>query len=162
MKVQQTSTKCTGSGSRRMLQASVTVEAAFIVPVVTMVIFGIIMLGYFLHNRIRLASVVDASAGYAAVNGLPPEEAKEHLDECLTGFFAADTVRTEVEADGTKLVFSVMIRSRIVPDGLTAFFAGRLETITYTTTVEQNNRTEIMRRLRCGEDILKLLERCSR
>lgn len=72
---------------KKSLEASYTVEAAFILPLVFALLYGIIFLGFYLHDHIAFEQIAWESAFYGAGQTQKPSEAEieEYLRERLAG-----------------------------------------------------------------------------
>lgn len=141
------------------LPASVTVEAAYVVPIVMMVVFGLIALTFRLYNRIKLIADVDRCAGFILAGKLDADEAREEAQRRLKGYFAAEPEDIEVSVTEDTVTISAGVRSTMNTNGLTLLPADIFGHITYSTKVRDHDRCLTMRRYRAGEDAMKLAKR---
>lgn len=143
----------------RELNASVTVEAAYVIPIVMMVVFGMIMLTFYLYNRIRLTVDADRCAEYILTRGLDEEEAKEEAEKWFNRYFAAEAESVEVYVSEDSVSVSAGVRSTIDTKGMSVIPSDMFRRITYTATAVRHDRCLKMRRYRAGEDALNLAEK---
>lgn len=80
---------------KKSLEASYTVEAAFILPLVFALLYGIIFLGFYLHDHVAFEQLAWETAFYGAGQTQRPSEAEidEYLRERLEGQLLISDVR---------------------------------------------------------------------
>lgn len=116
------------------------VEAAFVVPLLLLLIFGIIEFGWAFGQRLDVRHGAREGARLAAVNyreagGTGPTQAAQIVDAtCERMDLAADT-EISLTRTGTKVGDTATVTVRAELDDLTGFFGALLD-VTLSSTVE--------------------------
>ena len=142
----------------KRLNASATVEAAYIVPFVFFVTLALIVLILMLYDRMKLhgdiASVLEYGRAQAgAGKRVDADELESLLLEKLTsGYLLCDVTDARVTVEGEKItVFAViMMRS---PAGIAGFRVPGISRVMSYTVVEDRERK--MRLIRAGREVIE-------
>lgn len=146
---------------RRMkLKGSATVEAAFVVPIVILTIFGIIIFCFFMCDRIKLESDISLLCEHEIERSRRAEEVdKSEIEDYFTdlvskGFIlCVPTADIEVKGDNSVVITACLhlrrTRIRLLDDMVSS-----MQMFTVHRTLNIHNREEIARVIGMGVDIL--------
>lgn len=143
---------------------SLTVEAAFIVPVIVTVLYSIVLLAAALFNRVKLmADVETCLTGLCMEKELPDErdsaesEIRERLMSEVNGYVGADPIRYSVRYEDGTVRVRVTLRSRF-DGGPVKLFSGQFLLVSYETERKLRDRSDTLRKLTAVVKAVRLLK----
>ncbi|MBO7353950.1 MAG: hypothetical protein J6U61_06820 [Lachnospiraceae bacterium] len=144
--------------SGRRLNASATVEAAYIVPFVFFVTIALIVLILMLYDRMKLCGDFRSVLEYGRIQiesgkRVDADELKRVLSEKLTsGYLLCDVTDAKVTVAGEKITVSAVIVMRS-PAGIAGFrMPGISKVMSYTVAGDRERK---MRLIRAGREIIE-------
>ena len=141
----------------RRLKASATVEAAFIVPFISLTVILLIILILMLYDRMRLKGDIGEILEYARTRTETGGEADEAELKALleektgTGYLFCEVTVPDVSVEGSRITASAVIAMRSPGDISGIKFPG-LSRVASTTKTEDREKT--MRLLSAGKAVL--------
>ncbi len=131
----------------------ITVEAAYIFPIIVFGLLAVIWICFYLYNQIKLGAdaelVLSETGRYIAEAGYCDEKeicAGVNLSEKLNGYMMGDLYSAELVADGNTLLLTAKIQMRPVKGGLMSVLAERFGSISGEWTATVYDRTGFMRK----------------
>ena len=140
----------------KCLQASFTVEASFIVPIIVLGIIALIWVVFYLRNSVKAMAdadyfvfVLESDVAYDK-NATRYEERKSDAEDSYYGVKEADVILTR---DGRDIEVMLNIDHRMPEDGLLGAFVSNLRTIHIERDVRCPDPSETARLIKAAGEI---------
>ncbi len=133
------------------VEASTTVEAAFILPVCLFAIFAVLWLLFFMYARIKLEAdlnmaVMEVSESVAADG---EEELEKLMDEAVSDHLRDypyyGIQNTDIAADHGEITATASVRSKVIYKGIQGLFTGKMNGTSSSASVRYWNCPGIKR-----------------
>lgn len=136
---------------RRRVDASVTVEASFIIPIIFFVILALICLCIFLYDKARLQTDMILGLEYAReqeelYGQISHRDVEEYVDRRMqTGYLSCKAPDIRVSVTGDLVTISAELVMQIPDDGFVGMLTGRFRKMKLVLQTDIANKEKILR-----------------
>ncbi|MBR4345243.1 MAG: hypothetical protein IKP88_21480 [Lachnospiraceae bacterium] len=144
------------------LDASFTVEAVFVVPIIVFGIIGIILLVFYLHNQVRATADTDnllfAAERVKTESKYDKFSLTYDFKDQLKSYFGGKIEEGIVECSPQKMKVSLKIRQNVPKDGLMGLITREISLIDKKEERSMPDREEITRIIKAASEIFDSLK----